>query len=333
MRILVATNHLNSLGGTETYTYALIAELKSRNFEVQYFTFQKGLVSDKIEKDLDVNFMSYGRYDLILANHNTCVNELYSKGSIIQTCHGIYPKLEQPSPRADFYVAISKEVKNHLRKLGYLSIVILNGVDCTRFSLKNEPDTNLKKILSLSQSVEVNKLLKKISKENNWELQTINKFEDKIWEIELVINDVDLVIGLGRSAFEAMACGRPVVIYDHRPYSEPYGDGYLTKEKLDESIKNNCSGRRFKKNFSEEKLREEIKKYSAEDGKDLRAYAHLNLNIQTKPEQYFRVYNDYLISFHCKYNFKKFYFLIESQARYFINRIFTIGKKVKEKFL
>ena len=86
----------------------------------------------------------------------------------------------------------------------------------------------------------------------------INKFENQVWEIEKAINDADLVIGLGRSAYEAMACGRPVVIYDHRPYSKCYADGYLKKECIEESLKMNCSGRRFKYELSSEELELEI---------------------------------------------------------------------------
>ena len=37
--VLVATNHLNTLGGTETYTYTIIEELvKRENVNVEYFT-------------------------------------------------------------------------------------------------------------------------------------------------------------------------------------------------------------------------------------------------------------------------------------------------------
>ena len=55
--ILVATNHLETLGGSETYTYALAEELKNQRFKVDYFTFQKGTVSDQLEKKLNVQFM------------------------------------------------------------------------------------------------------------------------------------------------------------------------------------------------------------------------------------------------------------------------------------
>lgn len=55
--ILVATNHLDKVGGTETYTYTLIEELKRReNIEVDYFTFKKGEISERIEHRLGISF-------------------------------------------------------------------------------------------------------------------------------------------------------------------------------------------------------------------------------------------------------------------------------------
>src|SRR5690606_19581330 len=110
-KILIATNHLESVGGSELYTYDLIKALSElAGIEVEYFTFDKGLISDKIEGELKIPFMSKKKYDLIFANHNTTVRELFSRAPIIQICHGVLPELEQPSPLADFHVSISEEV-------------------------------------------------------------------------------------------------------------------------------------------------------------------------------------------------------------------------------
>ena len=114
MNILVANNSLDRLGGSETFTFTLIEELVRRGFSVEYFTFNFGLVSSKIENQLKVSFCTRKKYDLILANHNTCVEHLYKYGFIIQTCHGIFPKLEQPSSKSNLYVSVSTEIQNHL---------------------------------------------------------------------------------------------------------------------------------------------------------------------------------------------------------------------------
>lgn len=50
-------------------------------------------------------------------------------------------------------------------------------------------------------------------------------------------NSADLVIGYGRVALEAMACGRPVIVYGVNG-----GDGYVTPDNLDAVMYRNCSG-------------------------------------------------------------------------------------------
>lgn len=288
--VLVATNHLDTLGGTETYTYAIIEELKRRNLNVEYFTLKKGLVSERIEKNLGVQYMSRKKYDLILANHVTCVEKLYLKGLIIQTCHGIYPQLEQPSNKADYHISISKEVQSHLEVLGFKSDIIHNGINCDRFFPKKNLHKNLTTVLSLCQSSFANDLIRGICEKNNLNFIGINKFVDSIWNIDDEINKADLVVGLGRSAYEAMACGRPIVIYDNRPYSKALSDGYLEPDKVEQCIQNNCSGRKFSFQLKAEDLEKEILKYKIEDGQYLRNYALKNLNIKLKVQEYLDFY-------------------------------------------
>jgi glycosyltransferase involved in cell wall biosynthesis len=283
--ILVANNHLNFPGGSETYTYTLIAELVKKGYDVEYFTFEKGDFSNTMEKKLGVVFMTKNKYDLILANHNTCVKHLKKKGFTIQTCHGIFPELEQPSIFADFHVAISQEVGEHLAIQGFYSTIIMNGIDVNRFYLKKSLNSKLTNVLSLCQSQEANDFLKLVCDKMNLNFTFLNKFKNPIWEVEELINNSDLVIGLGRSAYEAMACGRPVIIYDNRPYSETFADGYVI-DKLANSLINNCSGRFYKLKFTEEQMIDEFKKYKAEDGLILNKFINDNLTIAKVVDKY-----------------------------------------------
>ncbi|WP_152287829.1 glycosyltransferase family protein [Flavicella marina] len=287
--ILVANNHLQKIGGSETFTYTLISKLIEKGYNVEYFTFFKGITSTKIEKDLNVRFMSKKKYDVIFANHNTCVNYLYSKGKIIQTCHGIFPKSEQPSKYADRHVAISQEVMDHLTNKGFKSKLILNGIDCNRFFSNHSINSSLKNILSLSQSESANKMIRTACEKMGIQLHILNKHINATWNVEQIINKVDLVIGLGRSAYEAMACGRPVVIFDNREYSESFADGYVTEKNISNFIINNCSGRFSKKKFNSDELENEFLQYNAKDGEFLREYALENLNIDLQIVKYFEL--------------------------------------------
>lgn len=284
--ILVANNHLKRVGGTETFTYTLIDQLLKLGFDVEYFTFFKGVVSNKIEKDLKVKFMSKKKYDLILANHNTCVDYLSKRGLIIQTCHGIFPKEEQPTKYADGIVSISQEVKEHVSDLGYDPKLILNGIDCSRYAPKKNINQKLKNVLSLTQSELANSKIEDTCKRLGLRFSKLNKNENPIWHVEDLINESDLVIGLGRSAYEAMACGRAVVVYDERDYNSSKADGYLTRESVLKCVKNNCSGRYFNYKFKISDLVDCFNKYDSKDGESLRKLALKDFNIIKAVEDY-----------------------------------------------
>lgn len=288
MNILVANHSLKKVGGTETYTFALINEVKRLGLNVEYFTFNRGEISDRIEGELNVKFMSKKNYDLILANHNTTVKSLWKYGYIIQTCHGVFPKLEQPSKLADAHVAISQEVQDHLFKLGYYSSLILNGIDCERFSPKKSLNSKLRSVLSLCHSDEAHAMVEEACNYSGIEFKKIDKYKDNVWNIEEFINKVDLVIGLGRSVYDAMACGRPVIIFDKRSYVEiAFSDGYLSDAfQTFKSLESNCSGRAMKKRYEMKDLVCDFNKYESKDGLMLREFATNYLNIKTQVQRY-----------------------------------------------
>jgi len=291
LSILVATNHLKSLGGSETFTYTLANELRRQGYEPDIFTFHEGLISEKLMVE-GFSFQTKDKYDLILANHITCVNLLHTKGFTIQTCHSTKIPMEQPSRNADQLVAISEEIKGHIRnKYKRESTVILNGIDCERFKPVNPINDKLTKVLSLSHSEELNQKLKTLFNDRGIEFATINKYVDPVWNIEDYINDADMVIGLGRSAYEAMACGRPVLILDQRKYQGVMGDGLF--DPGSDSIINNCSGRMYKINDIDNLVDDSISGYEKESlkiGNLLREFALDNLNIELQVKKYLEIY-------------------------------------------
>ncbi len=286
MKILLSNNHLEKVGGTENYTYALAVELLRRGHKVEYFTFHKGEISEKLE-ELGVRYMRHKSYDLILANHRSTVRRLCYKGHIIQTCHGVFHILEQPSRTADALVAVTDEIAEHLRCLGHKSQVILNGVDCRRFYPQTPLSSELRTVLSLCQSDKANNVIEHCCRKLGVVFIKCNKHVDNLWEIEKLINQADLVIGIGRSLYDAMACGRCVISYDHRAYMlAGMGDGYLTPSNIGESIRCNCSGRGKGGRMTEAMLMEELAKYDPKDGAGNRQYVLENLNIEKAVDAY-----------------------------------------------
>jgi glycosyltransferase involved in cell wall biosynthesis len=321
MKILVANHSLVRAGGSETFTYTLVSELVKRGHEVELFCFEQGEYSERIINNFGVKFYSNKkRYDLILANHNTTVDKLYNRGLTIQTCHGIFPPLEQPSKKANGYVAISHEVQNHLFKLGFPSRIIYNGIDCDRYKPTKPLRTENPKVLSLCHSNEAHDLVLKACQLAKMEFGVLDKYEHGKWEVEEIINNYDIVIGLGRSAYEALACGRPVIIFDKRNYFPSFADGYFL-DTITESLKNNCSGRALQKKINQFDLAEELKKYKPAHGDIARKYATLSFNISKTVTDYFsfaEVLNEIKESRKLKSKAEKFVHQLITNAKSFI---------------
>lgn len=293
MKILVSNHWLRKIGGSETFTYTLVGELVRRGHQVDLFTNQPGIVSRKIQEDFNVKLGHHGPYDLILANHNTTVEKLYDEGFVIQTCHGTTPKLEQPSRLANAWVSVSQEVKLHLQSKRFESTVILNGIDCNRFKPKFKLNKSIKKILSLTHSVSVNNFLKEYCHTRDIKFIAANKYLNPLWEIEKLINQADLVVSLGRGAYEAMACGRPVLVYDHRPYQWAMGDGMIMPYNIEHLVKKNCSGRTLQQriiSFSD--MDKALSGYNPNNQQFYRNWALNNLNIEHAVTKYLDLYEE-----------------------------------------
>ena len=291
MDILIATNNLAATAGTQTYTYAIIQELLKLGNDVEYFTFDKGQVSKKIEK-LGVRFMAKDNYDLILANHKPIVHRLFQHGYIIQTTHGIIPGIEEPSRFADSHVCVSEYQKKYFSGMKIEMDIIKNGVDCERFRPERPIHDKLTNVLALCKSEGAIRLVASSCKKINVRCKVIRHWKDNVWEIEKEINRADLVVGVGRSLFDAMACGRAVISYDTRYKDRNFeGDGYLDKSNVKSSLVYNCCGGFNRRFFDQDELILELEKYNPDDGLYMRTFALDELNISKSVAKYLAIYN------------------------------------------
>jgi hypothetical protein len=265
-------------------------------------------MSAKIEEDLGVPFMRGKRYDLIIANHVPVIERLYKRGPIVQVCHGVFPPLEQPSPYADFHIAISQEVERHLRSKGVKKCVtLLNGLDLLQKCIERPVGNKIESVLSLCQSETANKILGEICQDENWKFTAFNKHVNPTMNIEGEINQHDIVVGIGRSVFDAMACGRPCIVYDHRDYNGNMGDGYLVPVMFDKFVLNNCSGRYSGLQFDKESLRKEFEKYNARDSFLLRQIAEDKLDMNKVVSALISIAEQYQLT-KKSFQFKKLFF-------------------------
>lgn len=291
MRILLTNYKLDNLGGSESFTYTLCKELQKRGFEVDVYSPVKGKVSELLPcVDAPKEW-----YHLILCNHHSTLQYLLDKdvqGFKVLTCHGIYPPEEQPIDGADVYVGISEEVCEHLLRKGYTSFLIRNGIDCTRFSPREKIGVKPKRVLSLCHGERALLDIRNSCEREGLELKAILPgLENRKFEIEELMNWADIVVGLGRSAYEAMACGRNVFVYDARNYTDfKTADGFMTVRNIQYMRRFNCSGRAFKTAYSHKLFVEGLLLYHENTGNFNRGYALQNFNVEHQVNQYLTLY-------------------------------------------
>ena len=332
MNILIGQNHLYSIGGTETFTYALIEELKKRK-EVNEICVivphrnRLGVMSDKIKEDFGIQVNKipvryfheniYGKegrsqFDLCIISHNTTMESLldgnlnFNEDNVYQVCHGTIPDLEQPFiPEKDKdyvsrklpngktnvkYIAISQEIKEYLKeKYNLDSQVIHNGIDCEKFKSEDDINEIPSSVLSLSQNDNFNTLLKEICDEMDLDLVSLNKHTNPDLNVEKTMTKSDIIISLGRGAYEGMSCSKFVIIADDRGYQTGLADGAINKDNIDKFLKYNCSGRAMKILPTKEFIEEEILKYNVKDCKENREYALKNFNIKIQADKYLKL--------------------------------------------
>lgn len=282
IRILMGTNHLDRWGGSETFTRTLYKELERRGHELSVFTFRPGVASEGLNR---VENPQADDYDLVLTSHNTVLDQLKGLNRFtIHTSHGPTHALEAPSDGANRYIAVSEEVKKIYadRKM----TVIHNGIDLERFRPTKPLNKKLEKVGIMCQGSEATTISADACASLGIEFEVINQTPN----VEEVINSCDLIVSLGRGAYEAMACGRAVIVFDSRSYQPKLADGIVTKENFKELLKCNFSGRRYNRKFALKAMMMELKKYKPEMGPINRKLAEQHFDIRKAADKYLELY-------------------------------------------
>lgn len=275
MRILLSNHSLFKLGGSETWVRTMYDEL-SKEHEVHVWT-----PIHHLWKDIP-DFNPRLTYDVGILNHSQCVKHL-SSASIkrrIFTSHGVIPQPEWPIPGCDVYVAVSEEVQQNMReRWGIDSVVIRNPINLQRFRSTRHVNDTLQRVLFLSnygwgvmESLEAGT--------RGYDYRHVGG-EHRIEAVEKVINWADLVVGLGRSVYEAMACGRNVVVFDYQG-----ADGFVDEETILKYRQKNCSGRTNRIKFDPGLLRQELAKYDPHLGAKLRVYTEQHHDVRNIAQEY-----------------------------------------------
>ena len=254
--ILITNHSLQQYRGSETYCFFLAREMAKRH-NVSIYTPKPGKVSDKMSEFANILTGPAGEFDIIFHNHNNTLSDDFKAKCKIYTTHGKFHKLEVPAKGMDAYVAVSREVAGHYSEFN--PYVIHNGID-TEYYHGPDSDRPVKNILYSSNSKSNFPLILRIAalslglkfRRIGRKINKFNIKDDLLW--------ADIVFGLGRTAMEAMSCGKKVIIADKRPYTNFGMDGLLTPENAAISQNNNYTGRAMQKPITLLSIRKELKK-------------------------------------------------------------------------
>lgn len=235
MKVLIATNHLEVPGGSERWTETMANGFNRMGHTVHLRTHHTGRFSEMLPYPINTTDTDY---DFILVNHDMgLVSDC--TGFKVFTSHGIIETLERPQ-QAHVVVGITKEVADYYS----LGTVILNPIDLTVFHQTRKRSQEPKSVLAITTSDATWEKVSQAASFLGIKPLRASKFAH-VNDIAALINEADIVVSLGRGAYEALACNRPVLVYDERPYNGAKSDGIITPQNFHAIRNNNCSGRCF----------------------------------------------------------------------------------------
>jgi hypothetical protein len=278
-KILIATSH-NRLTGVTTFNYTLLNRLLELNNQVEVYISElesdASLVEEKfiaLTKTFIYKEQPPNDYDVIIFSDSRTQDRFKNyKAYKIFVVHGLMEDYFIPTiTQTDKILCISKFGAEYYKKMYPILVDIEffpNIIDTTRFNITKPINTKLTSMLILDSRSGHNYLdkFKAIGDKHGIRVEGLiaKDTTTNIWNVEEVINEFDLVIGYGRSLYEAMACGRVAMVYGING-----GDGYITKDNFNASFDRNCSGwgiRSLPKDCPIEMLEAEVLKYNFLDG-------------------------------------------------------------------
>jgi hypothetical protein len=302
MNILIILAH-NRFTGINTWAYTLTKELSSRGYTVdieiddgylEEFTFVDGY-NDFVKKLKKVcnkvyvrDFVDYSKYDFSIMSYNIHIDKPTS-GKKIFVIHGTeLPWFDISDYIVDYRVGTSKYNYEHMKCNG----LIHNGIDMEEFSPEKWDPPNIKPKRAL--------LLSRYGLSHNlyYACNVLGiELEHSVFDtnIEGKIGLYDFVISHGRGAYEAMASGRPVLVYNSM-FKDSEGktlcDGWVKEETFRKILDRNSSGWSFRYDVSTiEKFKKMISKYDYTDGKKNSELVKNLLSSKTMGDKFEKVFN------------------------------------------
>lgn len=284
--ICVANGTYKWIGGTDTFNWALCRAFQDLGFTVYYYApnMDGTGVTEKYLMEAGVRPYVEGTPLLACFANQQSGKYFLDKCPVVQTCHSRFTNLEFPVKGCRAFVSVSEEIQLYLKVRGYKTDILRNGIDLVRYCSKS-PLNAVPRVLSICQGDD--SMLKEACDKLGWQFKNVPKdVGSRIWHIEDLINDADLVVGIGRSLYDAMACGRACISWDNRKLNPFTGCGYVNTNNWYDFAKTNFTGRGFPTIHTVDMLIRELKKYNPADGPVMRCFAEKELDVRKNALEY-----------------------------------------------
>lgn len=284
--ICVANGTYKWIGGTDTFNWAMCKALVDMGYTVYYYApdMDGTGITEKYLQEIGVLPYVEGTPLVACFANQQSGSHFVGKCPVVQTCHSAFTRLEYPIKGARAYISISEEIQLYLKVRGFQTDIIRNGIDLNRYCPKKSLNA-IPQVLSICQGDD--SLLQDACDKLGWRFKSVPKeVGSRIWHIEDMINESDIVVGIGRSLYDAMACGRACISWDNRKLNPFTGCGYVTADNWYSCAKTNFTGRGFPQIATVDGLVAELKKYNPADGKVMRSFAETELNVRKNVKRY-----------------------------------------------
>lgn len=261
-KILIILGH-NRLTGVNTWAFTLGDFLIRKGYEVDFEIKKDFEYVENLEVNI-TNLLStinttiyegtlpdYDSYDYYVINYNLH-QKFVPYNKIIFVSHGSMFDHYRPFGKVYAHIAVSERTK----KATGADLVIHNGVDLGKFKVVKMPKTPPKKALNIFRGIP-NYSIYKACDNLGIDYQHIGT----TLNVNNVINQNDFIIGYGRSAYEGMASGKPVLI--HGPFGT---DGWIKADNFEKFLYRNCSGWTGAYFPNIQQLEALLSQYDAKDG-------------------------------------------------------------------
>lgn len=276
MRILLATQSLAGLGGSETYVVTAADHLQRLGHDVWLHALDHGRGSDHA-RSLGLRVVAGDhelppQLDALIVQDSVIAPLLaleYPRTPQVFVAHSDIFDLQLPLQLPGMTAAVVTlydRVDRRIRALatGHRIVRLSQPIDVERFKPRSVLPPRARTALTFGNYVHGTRLglLERACARSGIELRHVGGYGPRLTSDPAgALNEVDVVFGKARAALEAMACGRAVYVYDHNG-----AEGWVTDANRALLAADNLGGQSQPIELDEDRLVADLGRYDAASG-------------------------------------------------------------------